>query len=329
MSEHPARTISETVLHAFSMAILQIQRLAQECTVSDFHESALDELRKLIPFDKAWWGRSALIEGLPVRHSSHLFELPLDFLQDWESIRTEDVTIQLNRATPGRTVWVDSRNSSPGLDWLGKRHDIDDFICISLPHHQTQLVNHLTLYRTSRASQFNHTDRLLLDAAMPHLNAAVTTNQIQTFKSRRGTLMERSNLALAVCDKQGVLYSAEDGFLDLLLTEWPKWRGPKLPDQLRQPSYRGANCEVQTDPIDDLLLVVLRKRSPVDSLSSRESEVALRFADGSTYKEIAQELKVAPSTVRHHIRSIYTKLGVSDKARFAQLMHPLQNEIHP
>ena len=58
-------------------------------------------------------------------------------------------------------------------------------------------------------------------------------------------------------------------------------------------------------------------------LSARETDVAERFGGGRTYKEIARELGLAPNTVRHHIRSIYEKLGVSGKAGIAQLLnHP-------
>ncbi|MGE8309177.1 MAG: LuxR C-terminal-related transcriptional regulator, partial [Pseudomonas protegens] len=33
------------------------------------------------------------------------------------------------------------------------------------------------------------------------------------------------------------------------------------------------------------------------------------------------DLGMSPNTVRHHIRAIYSKLGVKDKARIAQLLH--------
>jgi DNA-binding CsgD family transcriptional regulator len=49
--------------------------------------------------------------------------------------------------------------------------------------------------------------------------------------------------------------------------------------------------------------------------------VAERFGGGGTYKQIARELGVAPNTVRHHIRSIYSKLGVNSKAGITQLLH--------
>ncbi|RMS55109.1 hypothetical protein ALP65_01284 [Pseudomonas aeruginosa] len=35
----------------------------------------------------------------------------------------------------------------------------------------------------------------------------------------------------------------------------------------------------------------------------------------------ARDLGLAPNTVRHHIRTIYSKLGVNDKASIAHLLH--------
>ena len=50
-----------------------------------------------------------------------------------------------------------------------------------------------------------------------------------------------------------------------------------------------------------------------DKLSSREHMVAERYASGDTYKQIADALSIAPTTVRSHITSIYRKLGVKSK----------------
>ena len=52
---------------------------------------------------------------------------------------------------------------------------------------------------------------------------------------------------------------------------------------------------------------------PVDNLSTREHMVAERYASGDTYREIAQALCIAPTTVRSHIAAIYRKLGVKSK----------------
>jgi len=48
-------------------------------------------------------------------------------------------------------------------------------------------------------------------------------------------------------------------------------------------------------------------------LSSREQQIARKYAGGATYHIIADELKIAPSTVRTHLATIYRKLEVSSK----------------
>lgn len=49
-------------------------------------------------------------------------------------------------------------------------------------------------------------------------------------------------------------------------------------------------------------------------LSEREVTVAARYAEGETYKQIAANLYIAPSTVRNHLAAIYRKLGIRNKA---------------
>ncbi len=50
-------------------------------------------------------------------------------------------------------------------------------------------------------------------------------------------------------------------------------------------------------------------------LTQRESEVLARLVAGRTNKAIAAELVVSEETVKSHTRSIYQKLGVSDRAQ--------------
>jgi DNA-binding CsgD family transcriptional regulator/tetratricopeptide (TPR) repeat protein len=57
-----------------------------------------------------------------------------------------------------------------------------------------------------------------------------------------------------------------------------------------------------------------------EGLSSREREVAAAYVDGKSYKEIARDLQIAPTTVRTHLRTVYRKLGVTSKI---QLTHAL------
>jgi DNA-binding NarL/FixJ family response regulator len=49
------------------------------------------------------------------------------------------------------------------------------------------------------------------------------------------------------------------------------------------------------------------------SLSDRESDILDLLAQGDTNKAIAEKLAITRGTVRWHLRSIYSKLGVSDR----------------
>ena len=50
-------------------------------------------------------------------------------------------------------------------------------------------------------------------------------------------------------------------------------------------------------------------------LTERESEVLEQIAYGFINKEISGILSISESTVENHIHSIYTKLGISNRAQ--------------
>jgi TolB-like protein/DNA-binding CsgD family transcriptional regulator/Tfp pilus assembly protein PilF len=50
-----------------------------------------------------------------------------------------------------------------------------------------------------------------------------------------------------------------------------------------------------------------------EHLSARERQIAEAYATGRSYRQIAEQLFIAPATVRTHLGTIYRKLGVSSK----------------
>jgi two-component system nitrate/nitrite response regulator NarL len=57
----------------------------------------------------------------------------------------------------------------------------------------------------------------------------------------------------------------------------------------------------------------------IPALTPREIQVLEFLATGGSYVEIARELKIELNTVRTHIRSIYDKLGVINRAEAVNL----------
>lgn len=59
-----------------------------------------------------------------------------------------------------------------------------------------------------------------------------------------------------------------------------------------------------------------------ETLTKREAEIARAYADGQNYRLIADQLCIAPSTVRKHISTIYRKLGVKTKIELLRRLEP-------
>jgi two-component system nitrate/nitrite response regulator NarL len=64
------------------------------------------------------------------------------------------------------------------------------------------------------------------------------------------------------------------------------------------------------------LMGEMRTRSDPDRpvLTQRESEVLRLIADGLSAPEIGAQLFISPSTVRTHVKGVFEKLGVNDRA---------------
>jgi len=58
----------------------------------------------------------------------------------------------------------------------------------------------------------------------------------------------------------------------------------------------------------------LAEHAADEALSSREIEVLRLISGGNANKEIAAKLSIAEETVKGHMKSIFTKLGVHDRA---------------
>lgn len=62
---------------------------------------------------------------------------------------------------------------------------------------------------------------------------------------------------------------------------------------------------------------MLAERRAREGLSPRELDVLQHLVSGLSNKEIAAALHLAPSTVKHHLERIFTKLGTKDRTQAA------------
>jgi DNA-binding NarL/FixJ family response regulator len=60
----------------------------------------------------------------------------------------------------------------------------------------------------------------------------------------------------------------------------------------------------------------------IDSLSARERQILSCLAQGHQYKTVAETLRISLDTVRTHVRRLYVKLGVNNRAAAVLKMLP-------
>jgi DNA-binding NarL/FixJ family response regulator len=51
----------------------------------------------------------------------------------------------------------------------------------------------------------------------------------------------------------------------------------------------------------------------MDALSPREKEVYALVVEGLNNKDVAEKLFISPETAKHHVASIFSKLGVTSR----------------
>ncbi len=133
---------------------------------------------------------------------------------------------------------------------------------------------------------------------------------------RRQSALEQLARALAVAEPEGYIRI----FVDEGEPLWP------LLNSLRQAQRRGDFAAITAPYVDELAQTLATEHPPlaanagypveqplVEPLTEREIDVLRAMARGCSNAEIAEELTVAVSTVRTHIKNLYGKLAVRNR----------------
>ncbi|MGX6603522.1 helix-turn-helix domain-containing protein [Micromonosporaceae bacterium Da 78-11] len=56
------------------------------------------------------------------------------------------------------------------------------------------------------------------------------------------------------------------------------------------------------------------------ALTAQQERIARLVAEGATNREVAQELQLSPRTVDHHLRNVFTRLGVRSRTELARVI---------
>jgi LuxR family maltose regulon positive regulatory protein len=152
--------------------------------------------------------------------------------------------------------------------------------------------------------------------AMQHrqflIRIAIHLSAVQLSSGKAAEAVSRFRRVLAACAAAGLYQTVLD-------------ETPLISDLLRTIQESG-NVKTDLIPYIDRLVAGLQRGrqdrlapasgAPIlSALSPRETGILTLIAEGLSNKEIARNLDIGPETVKSHIKSVFTKLGVERRAQ--------------
>ncbi len=324
-------TSHATADRALSHFLLGLYREARVRDPASFCTWALRGLRQLVPFDSAMWGHGATAESVEL-YDVHLLDQPEAMLANYARVRQHDFLARAVGERPGTTVELYSIIDRPSFTRTrmyrqhAKRFGMENLLCTCIPEMPSGLLNVISFWRSDPDRRFTEQERAAKEFLMPHLVETRRQNVFAALRLRADVDRARSAVA-AVCDRRGLLHEAEDGFGPLMQRAWPRWQGPALPAPLARAVRRGggnalsmAGLHFSWGAVERRVVLTARADTPIDALTARERDVAVRLAQGSTVKEVARALALEPTTVRNHLSAVHRKLAVANRAQLVRAL---------
>jgi two-component system nitrate/nitrite response regulator NarL len=168
-------------------------------------------------------------------------------------------------------------------------------------------------------------DILLLDVAMPNLPGLEALRELSEAQSA-----VRVIILTASIDRPQMLQALQLGAKGIVLKESATQVLMKSLGTVMEGSYWVGKASVP-----DLKELVLRDMPVMEEqtsgekwgLTRREMQMVAAIVEGSSNRDIAQRFGVREDTVKHHLTSIFSKLGVTTRLELA--LFALENKLVP
>lgn len=312
------------MLNGVGDLLLELHRGCRRQAADAFPGWAMALVGQVIPNSAWFWGSGTEIDGEIIPHAFMFDNVPPESMLAWKQYEYLDVFAAhlLEQRNVVHNFTHEMLKDTEIYRLFYQSVGIEQNMGVYAYKPSCGLYDGISLYRSDPANPFSEEERQAMQCLVPHL---IETRHINYLEHLSAGTQRAPQQSLAAADGKGVIHVAGDGFADLMQTEWPEWRGPRLPGLLdgsgsTSRRYVGKTITVRFMPVLDMFLLKASPRTAVDDLSRRELEIARHFAQGLAHKEIAQEAGLAPATVRNHLSSIYLKLGVDNKAGLATML---------
>lgn len=322
-----APEIGRQAFEAFSDSLLALARLPASLSPSRLMDEGLAALRRIVPFDAAWWGEcSGGMAGVAPRNwLSGRINLSPDFAREWNRIGATDRFALDSMQRLDAVVRCEGfADPVPEVEAFARRHDLCHVMAITRSLAGSGLLHFVCLYRREASPAFSATQSVLFEQFSAHLMQRWSARIVELIGTQAGPGVDGH----ALVDAHGELVYLGARFGALLRERFPQWSGSGLPVELaadtqRLPrQVRLGRRRLSAQRCGDLVLLSVAAQRRAPALPPRELNVALLYAEGRSHKQIARETGLSPATVRTYLRDAYLRLGVSDKVALGRALDP-------
>lgn len=312
---------------ALSGGLLELYDSARACTLDEFELRAARRLGGLVGFDGAVWGRGAAggtQAPITITHAA-VVDRPAQLLPDYGPIAALDpVTARFLRA-PCEPLAIDveatyrTRRCSPVREYLHE-YRIGQLLLLGVGDAGGASMAWITAYREAHDAPFTAQEVDLFRALLPHWLQA--RELCAAWNLERHACGCSADAGHAMCDRQGLLHASDARFAALT----GRASGGRLDAAVLRVLLAGAACAVGTTRITasgdgTWLILTAHSQAAHARLPGRLAEVAQRYADGASYKQIARDLDRSPATIRTQLQTIFARLSVHTRTELMRALH--------
>lgn len=309
--------------------ISRLYRSTRRVSIEHYRQWALNELKSFLAIDAAVWSTGHL--STRTFHTHTCVNLPINFPDLLiEQIHINPISKKLfsnaGKAVDMSEVIDDNAfYQSEIYQTVFKPHNISRVLSSIHIDSRSGIYTLLSVYRFDREKKFTDLEKERYQRILFHLIEAASHACMLSLKDEP----VQDDYFYAICDQHGIYHEAETEFLDIVETVLQPSLKQSFPITLplNKDSETHDNYLFASEALGELFRLKVRLKSSLDSLTSREREVVEGVSRGLSFKVIAKQLELSPSTVSNHLYRIYNKLNINSREELAKLFEKTNQKL--
>ncbi|WP_284246045.1 response regulator transcription factor [Thalassotalea insulae] len=310
--------------------ISQLYKEAPNIALDQFSSWALEQLRQVIHFDGAIWGTGHI--STKTFHTQYSLDVSGEIFE--QLLKYLDINPIFSELTENQGQAVNMSDVIEDSDFYQSElylkcfnpYGIERILSSIHSDERSGIFTLLTLYRFNREDCFSEQEQQLQNRLLYHLLSSASHRlfmELTDYNPQR-QLENRS----ALCDAKGIYHSVTQKFLDIIEQYFPAPKLQKFPFDFlsHSTSFSYNNLLFEVLPYGELYKISVRVKNQLDQLTNREKQVVDKICQGGTFKQVARQLELSPSTVSNHLYRIYLKLGINTRSELITLVNTSQNK---